>query len=338
MNVELAALDTLLREGFRRVIVEEDAAEIRDWLRLQLDRLGASDETAVMTWPESFDFTDKMVEKFEEIARIPPEQRKVLDWPWAQWNDYIDMLEPGMLATITAPDGIGKSLYAEMIGEHWASRGNRIAYVHYELSKSVMMQRRLARHARVPVRDIKSGQMTRDQKRSVAEVRPRLLKWDGQITYVHAPGWTMERTVEQLRKHHAEGLADAVVIDYLEKVAASTRQLKMFGPNIYQREADNVEQLKNFAESSDIPVVMVAQMTKAGKGKDMKDVDRTDMKGAGEKSDKANLVVMLNRKREEEGYSNEVDVLIDKQTMGPSGKQFKQLMIPEYFDVRDITH
>ena len=38
----------------------------------------------------------------------------------------------------------------------------------------------------------------------------------------------------------------------------------------------------------------------------------------------------------ESGYSNEVDVLIDKNTMGGTGT-FKQLMQPEYFRVGDIN-
>jgi replicative DNA helicase len=335
MNVELATLEALFKEGLRRVLADEEAADVRDWLRMQLDRIGGSDDNAVMTWPESFDFTDAMVAQFEAIAAMPPEQRKVLDFPWAQWNQYIDPLEPGMLGVITAPDGMGKTMYAEMIGEHWAARRNRICYVHYELSKSIMMQRRLARHARVTVRDIRSGTLTPEQKHKVAEVRPRLSEWDGQITYVHAPGWTMERTIEQLRKHQAEGACDGVVIDYLEKVAASSRQMKMH-LEWFQREADNVEQLKNFAESVGVPVLMVAQMSKSGKSQGIDKLDRTAMRGAGEKSEKANLVVMLTRKREADGYSNEVDVLIDKNTMGKSGNQFKQLMIPEYFDVRDL--
>lgn len=241
-----------------------------------------------------------------------------------------------MLGTVTAPDGMGKTMYSEMVAEHWAKRRNRICYIHYELSKGLMMQRRLARHARVAVRDLRGGKLTAEQKTRVTAVRPRLEEWDGQITYVHAPGWTMERTIEELRKHHANGMCDAVVVDYLEKVAASARQMKMH-LEWFQREADNVEQLKNFAESVGVPVLMVAQMSKAGKSKDMNQLDRTAMRGAGEKSEKSNLVVMLNRKREQDGYSNEVDVLIDKNTMGPSGMQFKQLMVPEFFDVRDLV-
>jgi hypothetical protein len=45
---------------------------------------------------------------------------------------------------------------------------------------------------------------------------------------------------------------------------------------------------------------------------------------------------LLTRKRTADGYANEVDVLIDKQTMGKSGNHFQQYMLPEFFDVRDI--
>ena len=145
----------------------------------------------------------------------------------------------------------------------------------------------------------------------------------------------MERTIAELRRLLAEGQVDAIALDYLEKVSASSRQIKLFGSNIYQREADNVEQLKNYAESTGVPVLMVAQMSKSGKSTSFDKMDRTDMRGAGEKSDKANLVVLLSREKVPDGYSNTVDVLIDKNTMGGTGA-FRQIMQPEYYRVGDI--
>ena len=66
----------------------------------------------------------------------------------------------------------------------------------------------------------------------------------------------------------------------------------MFGSNTFQREADNVEQLKNFAESTETPVLMLAQMSKAGKSTKFDDLIAPTC-GAGEKSEKANIVVLL---------------------------------------------
>jgi replicative DNA helicase len=316
-------------------MADEDPEEIRKWLGDTLARLGGASENAILEWEESFDFVDSMVTEYEQIAATPVDKRRLLAWPWETWNKLIDPLDDGMLAVATAPDGMGKTIYGESIAEHWARNRNKIVFVHYELNRKLMMLRRTARHTSVEPRAIKSGRLTPIEKERINKARSTLLAWDGYITYLHTPGWTMERTVAELTRLHAEGQCDAVVLDYLEKASASARQLRMFGTNHFQREADNVEQLKNFAETTGSPVLMIAQMSKDGKGRDFDKMDRTGMRGAGEKSEKANLVVMLNRDREEGGYSNMVHVLVDKNTMGATGT-FNQWMQPEYYRVGDI--
>lgn len=338
MNPELASFEALAKEILRRCMAEDDPHDIRTWITETLTRLvGESGTDAVMTWEESFALSDAMITEYERIANIPENERKVLQWPWESWRHLIDPLEDGMLGVITAPDGQGKTIYGESIAEYWAQHKNKVVFVHYELNRKLMMLRRIARHTTIRARLIKDGTLTSHQKETIAEMRPRLTSWDGFITYVHTPGWSMEKTISQLTALQAENKCDVVVLDYLEKVSASRRQIQLFGSNIYQREADNVEQLKNFAESTGIPVLMIAQMSKAGKTTSFESVDRSGMRGAGEKSDKANLVVLLNRERTGEGYSNEVNVLVDKNTMGGTGT-FIQYMQPEYFRVADLVN
>lgn len=334
MNPEIAQYEALAKEILRRCMAEDEPADVHKWLVDTLARIGGGDDSAALEWLESFDFTDAMLAEYERLANTPEKDRRVLSWPWASWNKLIDPLEDGMLGVITAPDGQGKTIYAESIAEHWAKHKNHVVFVHYELNRKLMMLRRTARHAFITVRDLKGGKLNAQDKAKVARVRESLTAWEGYITYLHTPGWTMERTIAELGKLHTEGKCDVVVLDYLEKVAASRRQLQMFGSNSFQREADNVEQLKNFSESTGVPVLEVAQMSKEGKGQGFDKLDRNAMRGAGEKSEKANLVVLLKRERVAEGYSNEVEVLVDKNTMGAPGT-FKQVMIPEYFTVGD---
>lgn len=337
MDPELAQFEALGKDILRRVMAEDDPEEIRTWLGHTVERLGSCDsENALLTWPESFDLMDKVLENYKTLANTPESLRRDLSWPWKSWNSIIDAPEEGMLSLITAPDGQGKTIYGESIAEHWAKQKNRVVFVHYELNRKLMMLRRTSRHTGIMVRDMKSGRLNDLQLEEIRKVKGKLLSWEGYISYLHTPGWTMEQTVAELRKMNADDECDVIVLDYLEKASASNRQLKLFGTNTYQREADNVEQLKNFAEVSGIPIVMIAQMSKAGKQTGFDNVDRTGIRGAGEKSDKANLVVMLKRDRIEDGYSNEVDVLVDKNTMGGTGT-FKQLMQPEYFRVGDIA-
>lgn len=335
MNPEIAQYEALAKEILRRCMADEDPEDMFKFVTEMLAHLGAGENDAAMTWKESFDFSERMLAEYERLAGIPEDQRKQLLFPWQSWRNLIDPLEPGMLGVITAPDGQGKTIYAESIAEYWARNKNRVVFVHYELNRKLMMLRRIARHVSIQTRELKSGKMTQAQKQQIADMRERLESWDGYITYLHTPGWTMEKTVAELRRLSAEDQCDVVVLDYLEKASASKRQLQMFGTNIYQREADNVEQLKTFAEMTEIPVVMIAQMSKEGKTTTFNKIDRSGMRGAGEKSDKANLVVMLKRERDNEGYSNEVEVLIDKNTMGSTGS-FKQIMQPEFFRVQDV--
>jgi replicative DNA helicase len=334
MNPEIAQYEQLGKEILRRCMADEEPVDLHTWIMETLARMGGGDENAVLTWEQSFDLVDQMLAEYEVIANTPESERKVLSWPWQSWNSKIDPLDAGMLAVVTAGDGQGKTIYAESIAEYWAKHKARVVFVHYELNRKLMMLRRTARHTSITVRELKSGRLTAGQKNDIKRIRPVLEGWDGCISYVHTPGWSMERTTAELRRLHTEGLCDVVVLDYLEKASASRRQLQMFGTNTFQREADNVEQLKTFAETTGAPVLMVAQMNKAGKQEKFSSVDRTDMRGAGEKSEKSNLVVIIHRERIEDGYSNNVDVLIDKNTMGATGK-LAQYMEPEFYRVGD---
>lgn len=336
MNEELAVYEALGKEIIRRCMADEDPAFINQWISEQVARLGGGDDGAVMYWDDSFDFTDTMLMEYETIASDPEERKKMLRFPWQSWRNYVNFIDPGTLITITAPDGQGKTIYAEMLAEYWASIDKRVAFVHFELNRKLMMTRRLSRHAGLTAAFIKDGKYNQTDVKKIAAARAKLKKYEGQISYVHTPGWTAEKAIAELRRLHSDGLCDVVIWDYLEKTAASRRQLQMFGANLYMREADNVEQMKNFAEATGIPVIQIAQMRKDAKGQSIGVVDRTGIRGAAEKTDKANLVIIIKRERTETGYSNEVDILIDKNTMGGTG-QIKQIMQPEYFRVGDIA-
>jgi replicative DNA helicase len=336
MNPELLGYEALSKEIMKWCMADEQPEELHKFIQDALAHLGGGNESAVMTWEQSFDLTDKMLLEYERIANTPQSERKLLNFPWSSWNKLIDPLEEGMLGVVTAPDGQGKTIYAESIAEHWAAHKNKIVFVHYELNRKLMMLRRTARHTSITTRELKAGQLTQAQVALYNQVRPRLSAWEGYISYLHTPGWSMEKTCAELRKLVVDGQCDAVVLDYLEKAQASRRQLQMFGTNTYQREADNVEQLKTFAETTGIPVLMIAQMNKEGKSTDFGKVDRGSMRGAGEKSDKSNLVVLIKRERVDDGYSNQVEVLVDKNTMGKTGA-FTQIMQPEFFRVGDIA-
>lgn len=337
-NVESEVWKALGSELLRRAFAEEESADIERWLLDQLLKRNPTQDEAVMTWLQSFDYYDELLAKRAEESSKPVADRRLLNFPWPTWNRFIDPLDPGMLMVVAAPDGAGKTIYAESIAEHWARGKNHVVFVHYELNRALMLDRRTVRHTGITRRVLKSGLLSAEELATYEKMKPVLKSWDGYITYVHAPGWTMDGTIQELRKQKQAGACDVVVLDYLEKVAPSKRQLGMFGASQIQREADNVEMIKNFAEAHDIPVLMLAQFNKEGKAAG-KDVDRTVIRGAGEKTEKANVVVLLQREKVDGGdggltYGPAVTVTIDKNTVGATGQVF-QNMEADMFRVKD---
>ena len=332
-NPELEAYLVLAQEAMRRVYSDDTPEHINSWMRAQLDRLsGSKDETARLLWDDSFTLYDEIIAKRAAEALLPERERKLLSWPWPSWRKYLDPLEPGLLAVIAGSDGSGKTMYCENIAEHWARQGQRVALLHFELNRSIMLDRRAARATGIPRRALRMGQLSSQERVELERTKDVMRAWTGGITYVHTPGWTVERALAEVRSLFSEKLCDVFIVDYVEKAAPSQRQLRQYGSQIFAREADDVEQIKNFSETMEVPALLLAQLNKAGKGQRFEDLDRTAIRGAGEKTEKANVVVMLHRESLE---SQTVQVRIDKNTIGPPGS-FRQYMETARFLVTDL--
>ena len=331
----MAAYLVLGQELMRHAYSDDSPEEIQEWVHRQLDMLaGKVNENARMMWEESFEFYDKLMAKRAIDVEIPESERKVLTWPWVSWSSLIDPLEPGMLAVLAAGDGMGKTIAAECIAEHWAEHGHAVAFLHFELNRSLMLDRRTVRHTAIPRRILREGKLSMSDTATRMIADNRLKGFRGGITYVHTPGWTMERALIELGGMRAGGLCDVFVIDYLEKARPAPRQAKLYGTNVFAREADDVEQIKTFAEQHELPALLLAQLNKIGKGQAFDQLDRTAIRGAGEKTEKANVVIMLHRDNPE---SAEVKVRIDKNTIGPTGS-FNQTMEASRFRIVDIAN
>ena len=330
---ELEPYLVLAQELLRHVYADESPTEINTWILEQVHKLSRdTSASARLTWEESFDFYERVMAERARQAALPVVERRTVDWPWPSWNKLIDPLEPGMLAVLAASDGAGKTLYSENIAEYWARRGLHVAFLHFELNRTIMLDRRTVRHSGIPRRTLRVGQLTPQEEVERQRSNDTMRQWPGGICYVHTPGWTMERALAEVHALSGEGLCDVCVVDYLEKAAPSARQLRTYGANHWQREANDVEMLKSFAEQIEIPALLVAQLNKMGKGQSFADMDRTAIRGAGEKTEKANVVILLHRESLEDMA---VKVRVDKNTLGPTGS-FEQVMNTPRFLVGDV--
>jgi replicative DNA helicase len=275
----------------------------------------------------------------------------LFDWPWASWNHNgrIRPLRPGFVGVLAAPDGMGKTTYLEQVAEHWAHRGWHVVYVHLEDDLEYKLDRRKARHSFVDMSKIEDGTMTDEERERLQESCSRIEMFAGCLHYYHAPGKSMTEIIRELETRVSEGVCQAVVFDYLDKVQPTRGQAKVYGDNTWERQANDMEAIKSFAETNKVPVFTATQGNKTMQGAGTQ--TRSAIQGSGQKSQKSQLVIILTRDivgenglKDKNGneiakagqYSPIVNVRIDKQNRGETGS-FKQFLVGRCFVVRDIA-
>lgn len=282
--------------------------------------------------------------KDAEAGKVSP-----YTWPWASWNAVVRPLRAGMLGLVAGADGTGKSTYLECVAEHWAKGGLHVIYVHLEDDLEYKLDRRLARWARVPLHLIEDGRIGQAERLVIGAAQAQLERQVNTLHYFHAPGMSMTEIVRELESKVAEGVCQAVVFDYLDKVQPSRSQVKLFGDNMWERQGADVEALKVFAEKAHIPVLTASQGNKQMQEAGIQ--TRKNVNGSGAKTQKAQMVAILTREivgkeglRDEAGrtlaeageYSPFIDLRIDKQNRGKQGVTIRQFLVGQFFDIRDV--
>lgn len=275
--------------------------------------------------------------------------QKLFRWPWLSWNACVRALRPTLLGVLSAPDGMGKSAILENIAEHWA-RQFKVVYVTFENDFENMLDRRAARWSGLPLSVIEEENFTPEQWRLYRAGQTRINEFAANLTYYDASGCTIQELVNELSERVANGLCDAVTMDYFGKQDASRTQVKLFGADKNSRWGNDQEQIKTFCVQNKVAWFEATQDNKTGKetaalgGRKT----RNDASGTADLSNKAQLFMTVGRRLlDNDLYSGEVKlaskgqyspvmrIRVDKQNRGTSG-EFAQLYNGAYYQIIDV--
>lgn len=274
-------------------------------------KVAGGQKSNVITWQESLDRYEAILDERAAQASLPADQQKIFDFVWSQWNEHIMPLTPGTILLFAAPSNVGKSVYAEGIAEHWARRGSNVAFFHLELDEEDMSDRRAARWTGLH-RTALQGKVSAYDRNQIRQSAAALKTWRGGVHYVHCPGWTADDIVREIRALQAAGLCDAFVIDYHQKVQGSDQQWRRLKDQ-HKIEADNMEKFKIVAEKMKLRGVIFSQMTKDAGALDIEELTGAKVRGAGELLERSNIGILAARKRGEDGtHGDTVDIKIEK--------------------------
>jgi replicative DNA helicase len=234
------------------------------------------------------------------------------------------------LVVLAARPAMGKTALALNIIWHAAgSKGLPVAIFSLEMSKEQLVQRLISQTTRIRTQDLRSGNVK-------AEDWPKLVRGVAEVS--RAPIWIddtagislmeMRAKIRRLASRlHAQVNTDGqssvplslVVVDYLQLMVGQGNR----SDNRQQEIAEISRGLKVLARDLDVPVLAIAQLSRAVEGRHDKRPLLSDLRDSGAIEQDADLVMFLYR---DEYYNTDSDdkgiaeVIIGKHRNGPTGK------------------
>jgi replicative DNA helicase len=230
------------------------------------------------------------------------------------------------LIILAARPAMGKTAMA--LNAIWHASGEKkmpVAIFSLEMSKEQLVQRLISQTTRIPTQALRSGNVK-------AEDWPKLVRGVAEVS--RAPIWiddTAGVTLMEIRakvRRLASQLNVAgemplslVVVDYLQLMVGGEARNR--AENRQQEIADISRGLKVLARDLDVPVLAIAQLSRAVEARHDKRPLLSDLRDSGAIEQDADMVMFLYR---DEYYNSESDdkgiaeVIVGKHRNGPTGK------------------
>lgn len=175
------------------------------------------------------------------------------------WDVVLSGLRKGNLITVAGRPAMGKTGFACCVAANLAMAGKPVLFFSLEMSKQELTQRMLSSVAQVDSYALQQGRLDRDQWRRLSEANELLLY--APLAIDDDPTLTVPQMLSRARRVRAEwGELALVVVDYIQRVK----------PDQSRRDGTQAEEvgavaqgLKTLSKLLDVPVMALAQVSRA---------------------------------------------------------------------------
>jgi len=272
------------------------------------------------TISEYFHIGDVLQKTLEIINELSKKDSIVTGLPSGFYE--LDRLTTGFhkgdLVIIAARPAMGKTSLALSIIHHVSVVENiPSAFFSLEMSKEQIAMRLLCNEARIPLRKVRSGFLTREELEVITE---KVLEMKNAPIFVDdTAALSILDLRAKARKLKREKDIQLIIIDYLQLMRSSRRV-----ENRQQEVAEISRGLKGLAKDLDIPVIALAQLSRQTEMRSDKRPQLADLRESGSIEQDADMVMFIHRPEyykknptpEEKGIA---EIIIAKQRNGPTG-------------------
>ena len=221
---------------------------------------------------------------------------------------------PGNMIVLAARPAVGKSTLGLDIARYASiHKGETSVIFSLEMSRSEITMRMLSAEARVPLNNIRSGNLNEEEW-------SRMARRMGEISQApmfidDSPNLSLMEIRAKSRRLKQRHNLKLIVIDYLQLMTSGKRV-----ENRQQEVAEFSRQLKILAKELNVPVVAISQLNRSPEQRSDKKPMLSDFRESGSIEQDADVVILLHREDlyDSQNRSGEADLIVAKHRNGPT--------------------
>ena len=252
-------------------------------------------------------------------------------------DDLFHGFRGGDLVILAARPGVGKTSFALNMAVNAAKSGTTVAFFSLEMSAGQLVQRILCAEARVSLSKIRAGFISESDWDAIADASCSLSELELHI--FDTPMLTVSDIQQACSDIGIEGNS-LIVIDSLQLIEAGSEANEYKNRTV---EIDKiVRELKLFARTYDVPLLVMSSLSRASIGRSSKRPILTDLRESGSIEQTADIVMFIDRSMDEEEAESEnrpdlgmAQLIVAKHRNGPT-RDIDLAFNPEYTRFMDF--
>lgn len=266
---------------------------------------------------------DILAEYLEQLKRSQGLQGTLPGIPtgFSELDRLLGGLHPSDLIILAGRPGMGKSALALSLAHHAACHaGRKVGLFSLEMSREQVVQRLLAMETGVAQTRLRNGWVEDDDWEQLVDAMGRM----GESTL-----WIDDRAAlsptqmcSRARQWASTEGVELLIVDYLQLMSSSTPLEGRPSRNREQEVASISRALKAMARELHLPVVALAQLSRAVESRENKRPQLSDLRESGAIEADSDVVLLLYRDdayHQDSERPNTAEVIVAKQRNGPVG-------------------
>lgn len=262
----------------------------------------------------------KTTEKNLEVLSESKGEITGLPTGWADIDKITSGLHENELIIIAARPAMGKTAFALNLATHIATHTNKsVALFNLEMGAEQLAVRILASLGQIDQSKLRTGNLQNEDWKRVTEAISQLR--DAKLYMDDTPGITIGEIRAKCRRlANSENGLGIVIIDYLQLITSNGK----YGSNRQQEVSDISRALKTMAMELKVPVIALAQLSRAVEQREDKRPIMSDLRESGSIEQDADIVSFLyrddyyNKQARDDSQTSISEFIIGKHRSGPT--------------------